>query len=70
MQKFYQDVVLNEQISVIDGETKIKDLIKKASVDSGFDITLKGFKIIKLGDGIEIENTNFAEEVAATVNKN
>jgi len=70
MQKFYQDVVLNEQISVIDGETKIKDLIKKASVDCGFDIKLKGFKIIKLGDGIEVENTNFAEEVAATVNKN
>jgi len=70
MQKFYQDVVLNEQISVIDGETKIKDLIKKASVDSGFDIKLKAFKIIKLGDGIEVENTNFAEEVAATVNKN
>jgi len=70
MQKFYQDVVLNEQISVIDGETKIKDLIKKASLDSGFDIKLKGFKIIKLGDGIEVENTNFAEEVAATVNKN
>ena len=70
MQKFYQDIVLNEQISVIDGETKIKDLIKKASVDSGFDIKLKGFKVIKLGDGIEVENTNFAEEVAATVNKN
>jgi len=70
MQKFYQDVVLNEQISVIDGETKIKDLIKKGSLDSGFDIKLKGFKIIKLGDGIEVENTNFAEEVAATVNKN
>jgi len=70
MQKFYQDVVLNEQISVIDGETKIKDLIKKASLDSGFDIKLKGFKIIKLGEGIEVENTNFAEEVAATVNKN
>ena len=70
MQKFYQDVVLNEQISVIDGETKIKDLIKKASLDSGFDIKLKGFKVIKLGDGIEVENTNFAEEVAATVNKN
>jgi len=29
MQKFYQDVVLNEQTFVIDGETKIKDVIKK-----------------------------------------
>ena len=29
MQKFYQDVVLNEQVSVIDGETKIKDVVKQ-----------------------------------------
>ena len=28
MNKFYQEVVLNEQVSVLDGETKIKDLIK------------------------------------------
>ena len=29
MHKFYQEVVLNEQVSVLDGETKIKDLVKK-----------------------------------------
>ena len=29
MQKFFQEVVLNEQIFVVDGETKIKDLLKK-----------------------------------------
>lgn len=70
MHKFFQEVVLNEQISVIDGETKIKDVVKKLSNEKGFDIKLKGFKIIKLGDGIEVEETNFAEEVAATASKN
>ena len=33
LQKFFQEVVLNEQISVIDGETKIKDVIKNLSND-------------------------------------
>ena len=29
LQKFFQEVVLNEQTSVIDGETKIKDIINR-----------------------------------------
>lgn len=70
MHKFYQEVVLNEQVSVLDGETKIKDLVKNFSKEKNSDIELTGFKIIKLGDGIEVEETNFAEEVAATASKN
>ena len=67
MNKFYQEVVLNEQVSVVDGETKIKDLIKKLSADINHDVKIKGFKILKLGDGIEVGETNFAADVAATV---
>ena len=70
MHKFYQEVVLNEQVSVLDGETKIKDLVKNFSKEKNSDIELTGFKMIKLGDGIEVEETNFAEEVAATAAKN
>jgi elongation factor Ts len=70
MHKFYQEVVLNEQVSVLDGETKIKDLVKNFAKEKNSDIELTGFKIIKLGDGIEVEETNFAEEVAATAGKN
>ena len=70
MHKFYQEVVLNEQISVLDGETKIKDLVKNCSKEKNSDIELTGFKMIKLGDGIEVQDTNFAEEVAATAGKN
>ncbi len=66
MQKFFQEVVLNEQISVIDGETKIKDLIKKLSTDLGTEVIIRDFKILKLGEGIEIAENDFAAEVAAT----
>ena len=70
MHKFYQEVVLNEQVSVLDGETKIKDLVKNFAKEKNSDVELTGFKMIKLGDGIEVEETNFAEEVAATAGKN
>ena len=66
MNKFYQEVVLNEQVSVVDGETKIKDLIKKLSSDINHDVKIKGFKILKLGDGIDVGESNFAADVAAT----
>ncbi len=66
MKKFFQDVVLNEQVSVIDGETKIKDLIKNLSNELGTQVLLKDFKILKLGEGIEVAENDFAAEVAAT----
>ncbi len=66
LQKFFQEVVLNEQISVIDGETKIKDIIKKLSNDLGTQVRIKDFKILKLGEGIEVAENDFAAEVAAT----
>ena len=66
MQKFFQEVVLNEQVSVIDGETKIKDIIKKLSIDLDTDVMIKDFVILKLGEGIEVVENDFAAEVAAT----
>ena len=66
MQKFFQEVVLNEQIFVVDCETKIKDLLKKLSQDLGAQVLIKDFKILKLGDGIEVIENDFAADVAAT----
>ena len=54
------------RIFVIDGETKIKDVIKKAEKELKTSITLTGFKMLKLGDGIEVSESDFAAEVAAT----
>ena len=65
MHKFFQEVVLNEQVSVIDGETKIKDLIKRTSLELKTEIKIKGFKVLKLGEGVEIEESDFAAEVTA-----
>lgn len=63
IRKFYEESVLLEQVFVIDGETKIKDLVSKAGA------TLKGFAMFKLGEGIEKAEDNFAEEVAKMAGK-
>jgi elongation factor Ts len=66
MQKYFQEVVLNEQVSVVDGENKIKDVVKKLQNDLNTDVKLTGFKKLKLGEGIEVSENDFAAEVAAT----
>ncbi|QNT78601.1 translation elongation factor Ts [Entomobacter blattae] len=58
IRKFYEEVVLLEQVWVHDGESKVKDVVKKAGA------TLKGFTRFQLGEGIEKEESDFAEEVA------
>ena len=65
MRKFYEEVVLLEQTFVIDGESKVKDVIAKAAKEAGADIALTSFKQFVLGDGVEKEETDFAAEVAA-----
>ena len=65
MKKYYQDVVLLEQTSVIDGETRISDVVAKAGKDAGAAIALTGFVRFNLGEGVERESTDFAAEVAA-----
>ena len=70
MQKFFKDVVLNEQIFVIDGESKIKDIVRDLSENVGTQVVIKDFKILKLGEGIEVIESDFASEVAATASMN
>ncbi|WP_298215604.1 translation elongation factor Ts [Acidocella sp.] len=59
VKKYYEDVVLLEQIWVHDGESRVKDVVKKA----GGGVTR--FVRFTLGEGIEKENSDFAAEVAA-----
>ncbi len=59
VKKFYEDVVLLEQVWVHDGESKVKAVVEKA----GAQITR--FVRFHLGEGIEKEATDFAAEVAA-----
>lgn len=65
LRKFYQEVVLLEQTYVIDGETKISDLLKKSEKEVGAQITLSSFARFMLGEGIEKVQSDFSAEVAA-----
>jgi elongation factor Ts len=59
IRKYYEEVVLLEQVWVHDGESRVKAVVKKAGV------TLRGFARFKLGEGIEKAESDFAAEVAA-----
>ncbi|MEM9989139.1 MAG: translation elongation factor Ts, partial [Pseudomonadota bacterium] len=65
LQKFYEESVLLEQVFVIDGETRVKDVVANAKSDVGAEVTLAGFIRFELGEGIEKEEDDFAAEVAA-----
>jgi len=64
LKKFYSDVVLLEQTFVMDGETKVIDAINKLSKELDTPIQIKHFIRFNLGEGIEKDNKNFADEVA------
>lgn len=64
IRKYYEEVVLLEQLFVIDGKTKIADVLKAAEKDAGASITLKAFERFALGEGIEKVEDDFAAEVA------
>jgi elongation factor Ts len=60
IRKFYEEVVLLEQVWVHDGDTRVKAVLKKAG------LTLAGFERFQLGEGIDKpQGPDFASEVAA-----
>ena len=65
LRKFYEETVLFEQTSMIDGESKISSLLEQAEKDSGAQVILKGFIHYVLGEGVERVEDDFAAEVAA-----
>jgi elongation factor Ts len=64
--KFLKENTLINQLFVIDGKTKISDVLAKAGKDAGSPIVLKDYVRFQLGEGIEKEVSDFAAEVAAT----
>jgi elongation factor Ts len=65
IRKFYEEACLVDQTFVIDGDSKVSSAIEAAGREAGGSITLKGFSLFVLGDGIEKEEEDFAAEVAA-----
>lgn len=63
--KFRKEHALVSQLFVMDGKTKISDVVAKAGKDAGAEITLVDYVRFQLGEGIEKEVGDFAAEVAA-----
>jgi elongation factor Ts len=59
IRKYYEEVVLLEQVWVHDGESRVKVVVQKAGAK------LTGFARFQLGEGIDKQSGDFAAEVAA-----
>ncbi|MET3435851.1 translation elongation factor Ts [Sphingomonas sp. 1185] len=63
--KYRKEHALVSQLFVMDGKTKISDVVAKAAKDAGAEIKLVDYVRFQLGEGIEKEASDFAAEVAA-----
>ncbi len=63
--KYRKEHALVSQLFVMDGKTKISDVVAKAGKDAGATIKLVDYVRFQLGEGIEKEASDFAAEVAA-----
>ena len=69
VRKYYQEIVLLEQVFVMDNKTPISQVLLEAAKEIGAPITIKGFLRYELGEGIErAEKADFASEVASMSN--
>lgn len=65
VRKYYEEVVLLEQVFVIDGQRKVSQVVEDTAKELGHPIKLVAFECFRIGEGIEKEESNFAQEVAA-----
>lgn len=59
IRKYYEEVVLLEQVWVHDGESRVRAVLQKAGA------RLEGFARFQLGEGLQKRSDDFAAEVAA-----
>lgn len=65
LRKFYEEVVLMEQTFIIDGKTKIREMLETTAKELGTPVHLKAYVRYALGEGIEKTESDFAAEVQA-----
>jgi elongation factor Ts len=69
LRKYYEETVLLEQVYVVDGESRVKDVVAKAAKEIGAPVKLAGFRRFALGEGVEKKQEDFAAEVAAQLKR-
>ncbi len=67
MRKYYEEVVLMKQTSVVDPDHRIEEVLAAAGKDAGTSIAVTGFARFALGEGVEKKESDFAAEVQAAV---
>jgi elongation factor Ts len=65
LRKFYEEVVLLDQLFVIDGESRVGKVIEAAAKTAGKPIRVAGFVRFALGEGVERPPADFAAEAGA-----
>ena len=65
LRKFYEEVVLLDQVFVIDGESRVGKVVEAAAKGAGKPIRVAGFVRFALGEGVERQPSDFAAEVGA-----
>ena len=69
LNKFYEEVCLLDQTFVIDGESKISEIITNAAEKLNSPVSIVGFALMVLGEGVEKKEEDFAAEVAAVISE-
>lgn len=65
IRKYYEQVVLPQQVFVIDGKATVQEFLDQQAKELGSPIKLAGFVSFELGAGIEKKEEDFAAEVKA-----
>ena len=65
IKKFYEENVLLNQLFIMDNSKKISDLLKEFEKANGVSVEITDYVLFVLGEGIEKQTTDFAEEVAS-----
>lgn len=65
VRKFAGEQALLSQLFVIDGKSKVADVVAAEAKKLGADVTISKFVRFQLGEGIEKKESDFAAEVAA-----
>ena len=70
--KYYEEVVLLEQVYIKDpdGKKKVKDVLADLTAKIGEKLTIRRFTLMVMGEGLEKRNDDFAAEVAAQMKQN
>ncbi|NNE68251.1 MAG: translation elongation factor Ts [Pyrinomonadaceae bacterium] len=69
LNKFYEEIVLNEQPFVKDPSKTVAELITEKIASIKENISIRRFSRFKMGEGLEKKQDDFAAEVASMVNQ-